>query len=267
MHYFKLYVEFVKVKIMGIAEYRQAFIVGALAQFVGYGAQFLLLWLLLDRFDSINGWSKYEVILLFSFNLISYALAAFFLFNPTMNLSTMIKNGTFDEVLTKPLNSLLYLVCREFNSAYFSHLLLAGGFMTLAFTNLGISFSVLQLLFLIVTLIGAALIQGGLMLLIAVPAFWIVENSGLLDLFFRQARNFIQYPISIYNNVMQIILTFVLPYAFINFFPAQFFLGKDDFTIFHASFQYLTPVVGLLVMAIAYFVWLVGIKNYKSTGS
>ena len=266
MKYFKLYVEFIKIRMMSIAEYRKAFFIGAIAQFIGYGAQFIVLWLMLDHFQTINGWTKYEVILLYSFNLASYALAAFFLFNPTRQLSLMIKNGTFDEVLTKPLNSLLYLICRDFNTAYFSHLTLAVSFMIISFIQLGITLGSAQFFFLVITLIGGALIQGGLMLLMALPTFWIVENRGLIEILSQKAR-FVQYPISIYNIALQVILTLILPYAFVNFFPIQYLLQKDDFTVFHPSFQFLTPFVGMACMTIAYLGWTFAIKHYQSTGN
>ena len=34
-------------------------------------------------------------------------------------------------------------------------------------------------------------------------------------------------------NAGQIILTLIIPYAFINFYPAQYFLGKQDFIMFN----------------------------------
>lgn len=267
MDYLILYAEFVKVKIMEIAEYRKAFLIGGIAQFVGYGVEFYLLWLMLEHFGSIHEWESYEVLLLYSFNLFTYALAAFFFFNPVFQLSRMIKDGTFDEVLTKPLNSLLYLVCRETNSAYFIHMGLAILIMVVALTNLTISLSISAILFLILVLIGGALIQGGLMLSIAVSAFWSVENNGLLTILFGKARNFIKYPISIYSEALQFLLTFILPFAFINFFPVQFFLDKNDFTIFHPIFQFLTPAVGLVCITIAYRLWKIGVNNYQSSGS
>src|SRR5690606_632539 len=116
---------FIKLQLLGILQYKKAFILGVIAQFASYGAEFFLLWIIINRFREINGWSSYEVLLLYALNLCSYALASFFFASPSFRLSIMIKDGTFDEILTKPLNSFLYLVCREFNSGYLSHLLLS----------------------------------------------------------------------------------------------------------------------------------------------
>lgn len=267
MSYALLYLEFIKLQILGVLHYKKAFTLGLIAQIASYGAEFLLLWIIITKFQDINGWNSYEVLLLYALNLCSYALASFFLASPSFRLSMMIKDGTFDEILTKPLNSFLYLVCREFNSGYLSHLLLSIVAMWVAISHLNFSFTLVHTLFFILIIISGALIQGAALLITAIPSFWVVENTSLKEVFFFQMKNFIKYPISIYPAPIQILLTFILPYAFINFFPIQYFLNKNDFSFFSPVFQYLSPVFGVVLFVIAYLFWLIGIKNYKSTGS
>lgn len=267
MHYVMLYLEFIKLRLQAIAEFRKAFVIGAIAQIAAYGAEFMLIWIIVGQFRTINGWTSPEVLLLYGLNLGSYALAGFVFFNPATGLAEMIKNGTFDEVLTKPLSSLPYLVCREFNTGYFSHLLLSLAVIGISFRQLDYRLSAGSLFFLILVLLGGALIQGAGLLLTSVPAFWIVENRGLRDILFFQVKNFIRYPISIYSGFIQIVLTLILPYAFLNFYPAQYFLDKRVFLMFHPLFQYATPLVGLLLFLVACLFWQIGVNNYKSTGS
>ncbi|MGE7828250.1 ABC-2 family transporter protein [Paenibacillus sp. NPDC093718] len=54
----------------------------------------------------------------------------------------------------------------------------------------------------------------------SVPEFWLVENKAIKNILFFQLKGFIRYPITIYNKVIQILLIYILPYAFINYFPA-----------------------------------------------
>lgn len=267
MQYMRLYMEYIKLRIMGVAEYRKAFVMGGLAQFASYGAEFLIIWILVNKFESVNGWGAYEVLLLFALNLCSYAIAGFFFFNPTTQLSTMVKNGSFDEVLTKPLNSFLYLVCREFNAAYVSHLFLSILVIKISFEHMNYSLHVGDYLFLILVIISGALIQGAALIMTSLPSFWIVETSGLREILFFEIKGFIRYPITIYNKAIQFILTFILPYAFINFYPAQHFISKNDVLFLNESIRYLSPVVGLVCFIAAYRLWFVGINYYKSTGS
>ena len=98
-------------------------------------------------------------------------------------------------------------------------------------------------------------------------AFWIVRHKSMTEFIVWFLREFADYPVSIYLRALQIILTFVLPYAFINFFPAQYFLQKNDFLLFHPLIQYLSPAVGAIMFAIAVVFWKIGLRHYQSTGS
>jgi len=101
-----------------------------------------------------------------------------------------------------------------------------------------------------------------MLLLLTTATFWIVR-SGMLSQIFWSLMRFTELPLDIYNPFIMFILTFVLPFGFINYYPAQTFLGKGLW----AYTAYLTPVIGLITFAIAYSIWKFGIKNYTSTGS
>lgn len=266
MNYLGLYLEFIKIRLQSMIEYRSAFLSGALAQAASYSAELLLVWIMINQFETIGTWGPYEVMFLYALNLLTYAVAGFFLYNPHASLSGMIRTGEFDEVLTKPLNPLLYIVCRMFNYGYFSHTAISIIIIGICFVKLGISITLIKVLFLVVIVISGALIQGAIFLFASVPSFWLVENSGFRVLFWN-SKEFIKYPISIYNKAIQLFLTLIMPYAFISFYPAQYFLNKDDFLMFHPVLQYTSPIVGIIVFTIAYKFWTLGIKNYTSTGS
>jgi len=136
----------------------------------------------------------------------------------------------------------------------------------MCFGKLGISFTFGKTIWLIVTLLGGSLIQGALNLIASIPAFWTTNNTSLQNIKWG-AYEFVRYPINIYNKFVQVFLTLVVPYAFVNFYPAQYFLSKTDYNMFGPAMQYLTPVVGIALASLAYFLWLQGLKHYKSTGS
>jgi ABC-2 type transport system permease protein len=74
-------------------------------------------------------------------------------------------------------------------------------------------------------------------------------------------------PVSIFPRFIQIFLTAIIPFAFVSFYPAQYFLGKEDFMMFHPALQYLTPVVGLFTLCVSGLIWSRGVNRYKSSGS
>jgi ABC-2 type transport system permease protein len=62
-------------------------------------------------------------------------------------------------------------------------------------------------------------------------------------------------------------MTFVVPFAFVNYFPAQYILRKDDMAQYPEVFMYLTPIIGIVLYVLAYAFWKYSLKYYKSSGN
>ena len=262
-----LYMEFAKLRFLAQTEYRMDYFIRMISKIISWSTGFIMISILLYKFKSIGDWNTYEVMFLYSLDVLSYSIAATFLMGPCKNLSKNIHSGKFDEILIRPVNTLLYYVCKKVSAGYTSNYVLSIVIISICFRNLNITLTLTKLCMLIIVIIGASLIQGAAFLITSIPAFWFIKNSGITYLFYRGMTRFLRYPISIYSKGIQIFLTVILPYAFINFFPSQIFLNKDDFLMFNPIFQYLTPVVGVILFIIAYMFWNIGINHYKSTGS
>jgi len=249
-----------------MVEYRSSTISVALAEATGFFAQFGIVWVMINQFKTIGSWGPYEVLLLFALNLLSYALASFFVARLSNGLPNMILMGRFDEVLTKPMNPFLYLTCSGFSYGYFCHVIVSIIVIVMCFAKLCIKMTALKILFFIIVVISGALIQASASIFSAVPTFWMIKNSSLRSLMFSLS-DFIQYPISVYNKAVQIVLTIIFPFAFVNFYPAQYFLEKSDFLMFSPIIQFLSPLVAIILFVGSYLFWISGIKHYNSTGS
>lgn len=266
MDLIKLYFQFAKVNFLTQMEYRMDYFFRMIAKIFSWSTGFIMISILLYKFKAIGGWNTYEVMFLYALDVLSYSIAATFFMGPCENLATSIHSGQFDEVLTRPVNSLCYYVCRKVSAGYVSNYVISIIIIVICFTNLHISLSIFKFFMLIVVILGASLIQGAAFLITTIPSFWLIKSKSLYALFYSNLTNFLQYPLNIYKKSIQIFLTFILPYGFINFYPAQYFLGKDD-VLFHPAFQFLTPIVGIFLFTIACFFWEFAINHYKSTGS
>lgn len=79
-------------------------------------------------------------------------------------------------------------------------------------------------------------------------------------------RKFAGYPISIFNKVIQFFMVYVMPFAFVNYFPAAYLLGKGDVN-YPYWYMFITPAVGVAMYLLAYLFWRVSIRFYKSSGN
>ena len=266
MEYISLYCDFVKIKLRRMTEYPTAFWAFTIAKMMAWAADLIIIYLMVFRFKSVLSWSAYEVLLLYSINATSYAIAGFFMYNAFHTLSSHIQMGTFDEMLTKPLNPFLYLCFKSFSTGYIGNLIATITALVVCIVKLNIRMSLINIFYFIIIIFGSALIHSGMFMFANIPVFWVIKADALST--FRFAlEDFIRYPVSIYDRWIQVMLTFVFPVAFINFYPVQYFLKKDDFLGFSPALAHMTPVIGIILFTLGYMFFFLGIRNYKSTGS
>ena len=78
---------------------------------------------------------------------------------------------------------------------------------------------------------------------------------------------FTRYPLSIYARPVRYVLTFLLPFAFINYFPATYFLDKTDATLgLPIAIGLITPLIGIVFSLLAYAFWRAGLDRYQGVG-
>ena len=265
--YWDILMIFIKSETRSKLQYRGALWADIIFYIFGYGTQFVLTFLLVDKFDSIQGWTKYQVMLLYAMTMLTYTLACVFLRGPSDHVPRKIRTGEFDQTLTKPLNPLLYEITASFSAYYLVHVLLGIGMVVLCLVLEQVAFTPANLLMLILTIMGGTMIQGGILLLFSSFSFFLIGENPLSYSLFIALRLFAEYPLSIFPRFLQVSLTLILPFAFISFFPAQYFLNANDFLSFPSFFQYLSPVVGGIVLFVSGKVWLWGIKHYQSSGT
>ena len=73
---------------------------------------------------------------------------------------------------------------------------------------------------------------------------------------------FSKYPAAIYSNGLQILLSFVLPFAFTSYYPAAFILGNGVSAIFWAG----PFIAAALCLLLTTLFWNWGLKGYQSAG-
>lgn len=267
MYSIKLFFKMLKINIKSIAQHRGSFILYTLSKATYFVTSFIMLWIMIKTFHKMGNWSPYEVMFLYALANCAYAIAGSFLYHVCNTISNDVRDGSFDLVLTKPVDAFVFWTSAKFSTGYFGTFFVSFSVIFISLYLQGITLNLVKIIFLLLTIISGGVIMGAIMLLTTVPAFWIVKNNAIMSIVWGSMSHFVDYPISIFNKTIQIILTFVLPYAFINFFPAQMILEKDDFLMFHPVFQYLSPIVAAFIFMLAYRLWKFGINHYESTGS
>lgn len=266
-HFVRLYFSFAGISVRSEMVHRASFLTGVVGQWLVYGGTFLTLSVLIQNFGALGGWNRNEVLFFYAFNLLAYALAASVFFIPCRSLGKKMVSGEFDASLTKPTSPLLQEILMGYNFGYIGHMILSTSVLVYAMSQLGIGFSAARLLLTVLMLIGAALAQGAVLLAGAALSFWVLGRSTLANLLFSAMRNATRYPITIYGTAIQFLLTFVLPGAFMNFYPSIAAMGRTQLSPFWSALPYLSPPAGLLMLLFAVALWNRGLRRYQSAGS
>lgn len=245
-------------------EYRSDFILNAFAQMINYSASYAVIWLFISKFKSIARWSWPEIALLYSIGLFTYALGASFSFVQMMEMEDRVRSGTFDTILTKPVNSYLYVVCRGFNIGYVAHFIVSGSFLVWSLGELNIEWTWFKAVYFAAALVSGAMIQAGVMTVIGACAFIWIRNGVMFSLFFR-LKEFISYPISVYGTFIQIVLVFLVPFAFVNFFPSAYLLSKEA-PLLSQWGAWIAPLAGPVCWGLGYWFWMLCVNRYQGAG-
>ncbi len=262
---FQTYLKMILASISSRMEYRASFIIFLFTVLAFYIAQILAIVVIIYRFQSIGGWKMGEMAFLYSLLVLSQGLVACAM-GGLLEFSELIRTGNFDRALVRPLSPLLQIIANGFDLTGIVHISLGILSVVIANSLVKIDWTFIKICILLLVVLGGSAILASIRILIATVAFWAVKTDSLVHLFVFSSREFLLYPINIYSLPIRILLTFIFPLAFINFYPAHLFLQKDTSTLFHPVFIYGTFPVGILMLIFSIILWKYGQKHYESAG-
>lgn len=267
MKAWKHYLEFARLSVKTRVGYRFDFIVGAVGIIAANAINLGLFAVLTSFFPLVGGWNFWELVFLYNLWLLGHGFYSTF-FRNVENLQTLIVSGDFDRFLLKPVNPLIQLMGSQF---YF----FGAGDWAVSITMLVVSGMELHLawtawhwVFLVLTVFSSMVLETALALILSTLAFWVSKAEAFMYLVFQFNYGMTQkYPIDLFPFSLQALLTFVFPFAFMNFFPALVLLGRTDKTLFFPELHYAGPLVALVFLFLALGFWRIGLNHYKSSGS
>ena len=117
-----------------------------------------------------------------------------------------------------------------------------------------------------VAVVAGAVIYGAIWVALATVAFWIVDAIELVNAFTYGGSFLSQYPIGIFARWLRGLVVFVIPLAFVSYFPALYVLGKEDELGLPEALRYASPVVAVAAALVAGAVWQNAVRHYRSAG-
>ena len=260
--YFRLYRVLIKQFFKTLVQSKVDFLMGLFGFFFTQVLGIAFLYLIFDKIPNLNGWTLSQLIFIYGFAQIPRGIDHLFTDNIWLVAWRMVVNGDFDRYMLRPMNVFFQIICEKLQPDAVGELLIGTILIIMSLSKGIVIVDGMHIVMFIVSVIAGAVIYTSIKLLFASLSFWIKRSGPFLQVAYEMA-DFAKYPIEIYSKPIQFILTFVIPFAFVAYFPASYFLiQKSALTTVGIE-----CLIAVILSILAYSIFKIGISKYESAGN
>lgn len=262
MHALTVARTFFRLGLLNIMQYRSDFFVSLLNVLITIGTRLLGLQVIFGQTDDLRGWTANDLIVLVGLHMFVGGLLGLVIRPSMQALMEGIRLGTFDFVLTKPVDSQLFASVQTVAPQSMTDMLFGLDVILFGMAQLDAGLRPgTVLLFLLVLLAGVVIIYS-FMLILSTMAFWFVRLENVLVIFQTMFGNAGAWPITIYPFWLRTTLTFFVPVAFAVTIPAESLTGRLD-----ATTALLTVGLAVVFFAGARAFWRYALRHYTGASA
>jgi ABC-2 type transport system permease protein len=261
-----LYARLVSAQVRSQLQYRLSFSLDLAGMFLISFLDFLAVLVIFHNVPQLSGWSVHEIAFLYAtsaiaFNLTDLAIGHLDLF------PRMIRDGAFDTLLVRPRGTLLQVIASDFALRRVGKAVQGAVVLGYALTGLDIAWDAGRVAMVAVMLVSGSLIFGAVWVAGSCIAFWTTEGGEFTNAFTYGGNFLTQYPIDIYSAWARRFLAYLVPLAFVCYFPSLYVLDKPDPLGLPRVLQFVSPLVAIGAAFVAGLVWRTAVRRYRSVGS
>ncbi len=250
-----------RVVLMNEFQYRANFFVQLLESFVLAVTGLIALSVIFAQTPDLNGWTRPELLIVMGVYTAVGGMIGFAIEPNMQRLMGDVHTGTFDYVLTKPVDSQVLASARQFNLWRLIDVLIGGGIAVWGMAGVGRHVGVREVASFLLTLAVGVTLVYCLWLLVTTAAFWFVRMDMAQDLFTGMYRAG-QYPVTVYPTWLKLIMLYLVPIGFAVTVPAETLTGRLTLTRLLVSIGFLA---GVLVLTRV--VWRAGTRRYSGASA
>jgi ABC-2 type transport system permease protein len=257
----RLWLRYVAIILRSQMQYRLSSVMLFFGQLLSTLSGFLGIYLLFERFGSVDGWTFHEVALFYgvvtlSFSITEMTMRGFDVF------SRLIRAGDFDRLMLRPRGLELQVLGSQFEWTRLGRMLQGAVVLFIALRGLEVPWTAWRAATLALTILGGVAVFTGIFILTSTMCFWTIQGLEFANLLTDGGRQMGQYPMTIYRDGFRRFFTYVIPFGLVNFIPLQYVLARGG-----SQTSILAPLAAVLFLAPCLTIWQLGVRHYKSTGS
>ena len=224
--------------------------------------------LLVNRFGTIGGWRAAEIVVLAAlvFAGQGLALALGNRLRPD-DISLLIRRGTFDQVLTRPMSPLGFVVSGYVEIRFLGRFLVGIGLLAWAGHRAGVAWTPGHLAVAALAVACCAVVVFAVLVLGAALTFYTVQGSEAVNVVLDGGAYLTGYPMDIYGSGLRMLFTWVFPFALAVYVPALTLLGRTGPPGLGAGLLWVSPLGSAWLTVLARLAWRRAIHHYVGAGS
>jgi ABC-2 type transport system permease protein len=246
-------------------QYRLSFALDAFGSFWISFIDFIVILVIFRNVPRLAEWSVHQVAFLYALSSITFAVTDM-LIGQLDQFPQKIRDGTFDIVLVRPRGTLFQVIASDFALRRIARVLQGAIVLVYALSTLSVQWTVLRVVVLLVSLPSAVVIFSSIWVVGACIAFWTTDGGEFTNAFTYGGTSMAQYPFDIYSTWLRRLLGFVIPLAFVCYFPALYVLGKADPLGLPRFLEFCSPAVAAASAIVAGLAWRFAVRHYRSAG-
>ena len=268
-----LYVRLAIARVRGRMGYRVGFLLMILGVFVANTFEFVALLVLFGQVRLLGGWNSHEVALLWGMSQMSFAIAEAF-GHGFEGLAPQVRSGEFDQVLVRPLPVFFQVFASDFQAQRIGRFLQGATAVWFSRSDpASLPWQASNWTMLTFAVTTGAVIFFATFVLGGAWALRVVDGQELMNTFTYGGATLASYPLDLFSDPIRRAATWVLPLAFVNYFPALALLGRVapdgilPFGLSPITLALSAPIVALMYLGIAVVVWDRSVMRYQGTGT
>ncbi len=259
-YYIGLYRTYLKYLFKTLSQFNADMLIFIVSSFLHDGATLVFLSVIFTHIARLEGWSFSEMLLIWGIATVSRNVENSLL-NVPARIYEYIQSGNFDRLFVRPAGMLFQIAGTSgFYIASFGRI--AAGMVGIAIALPDLHLEWWSALYLPLVIASGTLLQFAIEMFPSCLCFWFT-NARSIMVTIVWSYQFGQYPASIFSLPLRILVTWIIPYAMIGFYPVAFMLKPDSYLLYGIA----APLMGIGLFALSLLVWKIGIRHYQSTGS
>ena len=256
----RLYFKFFSIHFRSAMTYRSSFFLSCLGHLLITANVFLGVAFLMDRFESVGGYTLPQLSLCYAVILAGTSLAECFA-RGIDAFGRILSQAQFDRIMLRPRPLLFQVLCQDMKPTMLARLLQAVIMLAWAIPSGAVYWTPFKVLTLALMILCGAGIFFGVFLINACVTFFTLEHVEALNIFMAGPREYGKYPFGIYGKPVLVILTFLVPLALVQHWPLQYLFDRGP------AWYGLLPIASLVFLIPCALLWRLGVRHYRSTGS